>query len=126
MSNVENLFDVCHAGASLYFFILIIYWFIYGFNDEPNFELKQTEIHYRQFSPYALKAFRRDVSQEYFKCCGWKGPQDYFVKNKNFLSIPKSCCKNKQNCNSLNDIFTDGCVKVIVPFLQTNSRKKEL
>jgi len=67
-----------------------------------------------------------DEFQKNFECCGytnyvdWKDSK-YFDKEK---SIPKSCCKDVNNCNDSNDptLFqSKGCFKEVVDWFKDNA-----
>ncbi|CAF1025036.1 unnamed protein product [Brachionus calyciflorus] len=100
-----------------------IYWafchVFYRITDD--FFLKQNEIYSVKFNSFSQNKARIDKNQEYFECCGWEGPEDYYGINRNYSLIPKSCWKNTQKFESLSDIYSIGCKNKILPFLVTNS-----
>lgn len=52
----------------------------------------------------------RDFYQEFFKCCGWNGVNDYRNQSQ-VINAPQSCCKNKEACDVTfrGDLFADSC-----------------
>ncbi|CAF0767857.1 unnamed protein product [Brachionus calyciflorus] len=112
------------SGYLFYYpFISWIYWaycnVFYSITDD--FFIKQNEIYSVKFNSFSQNKARIDKNQEYFECCGWEGPEDYYEINRNYSLIPKSCWKNKQKFESLSDIYSIGCKNKILPFLFTNS-----
>lgn len=70
--------------------------FYYGYryqNDFNNSFDKGVRSGINNFENDQKLAYALQYIQNTFQCCGWNGPDDYFIDNKKL--VPASCCKQK-------------------------------
>ena len=75
-------------------------------------------IYQSDFSINSTNEAKRDHLQQYFKCCGWNGINDYILSQTRIL-VPVSCCKIPETCdrNDLSNLFDLACRKPITLYV---------
>ncbi|RNA43763.1 hypothetical protein BpHYR1_031296 [Brachionus plicatilis] len=116
-----EIFIKSNVMIYLSFGILIMAWIYWIYFNEPNFSLIQTQIYSKEFSMKNTNEIRLELNQNFFKCCGWFGPEDYLNSTQGFSMVPRSCCVSKVRCDYLDDLVKTGCQQPITSFLELNS-----
>ncbi|CAF0823279.1 unnamed protein product [Brachionus calyciflorus] len=115
--NAKFYSEILFGGSITCLMGLIFLWLCFT---QQNSVFMRNEKYAKQFSALSKNKARIDMSQDYFECCGWEGPEDYYGSIRNYTLIPKSCCKDTDNCECLNDIYSIGCKYEIESFLDYN------
>lgn len=105
----------------LSFGILITGWIYWIYTNESNFSFRQTEIYSEEFSLKNSDEIRLELNQNFFKCCGWFGPEDFLNSNQSLSLVPRSCCISKTKCDFFEELVKTGCQQPITSFIQLNS-----